>query len=367
MACPTISSSSKQQRTIWMWKSNADPWENIETEGWKRYEDIENCMIESAFEQKKNQVELDDFWIDLKHQVQINKQDSNKQTPIKRVTNMSDDKYVRERFTNQQSALTAKSFRGNFMATFLANAGLWDVKISDEWVEKAARGIEAEGEKLGRKTQAERIAIELRKVKGKEEKEILGCCVKLYTIESFLYKLINKIMTEAGIEDVFKGNYAFVSQKDESYARTLGPYCCMLFQYLCHEEAPKQKNVTVFRSGNLTEEMIRDYKKNVGLRVLWEGFSSTTKNKEIALFYDGNTLFQIRIPSNPICQCVEISSLSEYPDEEEILLSPGTGIMIEKVEYDSKIKKHVIHLGAEENWNDLLRRANGIDLTSDDK
>ena len=72
----TSSVQETQQRIIWMWKSNE----------WKRYSDIENRMIELAYQQNRNQVKLDDFSINLKDLVQTSKNDPNKQEPIKRVT-----------------------------------------------------------------------------------------------------------------------------------------------------------------------------------------------------------------------------------------------------------------------------------------
>ena len=77
---------------------------------------------------------------------------------------------------------------------------------------------------------------------------------------------------------------------------------------------------------------------------MWDWLSSTTKNKEIALSSYGNILFQIQIPQNARnCISVAISSLSEYPQEQEVLLD-GAEIQIEKVEYDPEINKHVIEI-----------------------
>ena len=67
------SSKETRQRIVWMWKSNVDPWNNVEPNEWKRYSDIENRMIELAYQQHQNQVELDDFLVDFTRQVQINK------------------------------------------------------------------------------------------------------------------------------------------------------------------------------------------------------------------------------------------------------------------------------------------------------
>ncbi|CAF0955999.1 unnamed protein product [Didymodactylos carnosus] len=338
-----VATSSKLTRpqTVWMWKSN------VETEEWKRYSDVENRIIEQANQQNKNQVELDDLWIDLKHEIQINKQDSNKERPIKRVTNMSNEYVREERFTCEQPILNAKAFSNTSLfwfvscKSFVYAAGLRNVKINDELVEKAACGIEEEGAKVNKKKEAEWIANELRKVKRRGEKEIGECCVKLYTMESFLYKLVNKVMREAQI----KGNGRkpeFVSERDTNYGRTLGPYCWILQTYL--RKSSHEKGTYVYRSANLTNEMIDDYKKHVGRSVSWNSFSSTTKNIAITLNFGGNTLFKIHIPRRTAESNVAISSLSEYPKEEEVLLAAAVEIVIKKVKYDKRINKHVIHL-----------------------
>ena len=374
----STASTSKTERIVWMWKSNA------EADEWKRYSGIENQMIEFAYQQNEKQVELDDFWIDFTGQIQMSKTEANKQESIKRVTELSDG-YVRgERFVLEQPQLTAKSFETGGGA-FLPAAGFYQAKINEELVEKAAAGIEEEGAKLGRRKEAEFIANKLRKVKEKWnkkwtgrkqekcegiwfeerhewdkeirewEKEIRECCVKLYTIESFLYKLVNKVMREAEKRMILDGWFhenstsEFESERDENYGRTLGPYCWILQKYLW--TAPNEKGIVVFRSANLTNEMIDGYKKHVSDQVRWDWFSSTTKNKDIALFYDGNTIFQIHIPpdvAHTETNAVTISSLSEFSTEDEVLLSIGTVIQIKQVQYDTKVNKHVIELEVRE-------------------
>lgn len=341
--------TNTQQQTVWMWKSNVDSWSNIEPDEWKRYSDIENYIIESAYQQNKNEVELDDYCIDIGEQVQIMKQDSNKQRPIKRMT-VKIDEYVRsERFTLQQPQLTNKSFSLKSyiggMSNFLYASGyartehLSDDELED-FVEKAAAGIEEEGTKLGKKTDAQFMANELRQQKGKGKQKIGECCIKLYTMESFLYKLFNQVMREAEVKDNHR--FSFVLDRDKNYGRTLGPYCSLLCIYL--RITPCQKDIVVFRSVILTDEVIDDYTKNVGKTIKWESFSSTTKNKQVALKFDGNTLFQIRIHPGSVYQCVDISSLSRYPHEEEVLLSPGIDINIDRVKFEQKINKYIIYM-----------------------
>ena len=367
----------RKQRIIWMWRLD------VEADEWQRYSDIENQMIELAYQQNENPVELDDFWIDFTQQIRISKKDSDNQKHIKRVTNMSDE-YVREgRFVLEHPQLTTKSFETGGGA-FLPATGVYMADINEELVENAVQGIEEVGAKLGKRKQAEFLANKLRKVKEKWnkqwsgrkpekcspiwskarlkmecsnqekyewEKEVGECCATLYTIDSFFYKLVNQVMREAEKSIVLDGWFhensrsKFASERDKNYGRILGPYCWILQKYLW--TVPNEKDIIVFRSANLTNEMINDYKKHIGRRVRWDWLSSTTKKKEVALFYDGNTLFQIHIPpsvSSSATNAVSISSLSAFPIEDEVLLSIGTNIEITQVAYDSKVKKHVIDL-----------------------
>ncbi|CAF0981891.1 unnamed protein product [Didymodactylos carnosus] len=346
-------SSKAQQRFVWVWKSNVDPWSNVEPDEWKRYSDIANYMIESAYKQKQSQVELNDVWINFNFEVQINKQDSNRQRPIKRIT--QGEEYIRqERYTLEEPQLTPKSFSStdSSWCKFLQAAGYFDTDISaNALAEKAAAGIVEEGTKLGEKTDAEAMADALKKAKRKGIEEIRVCCARLYTMNSFLYKLINKVMRNA---EVRYGR--FVHESDKNYARTLGPYCYLLWRYLYAKN--RETGIVVFRCAELTKEMIDDYKKHQGQRVSWDAFTSTTKKKQIAINFDKNTLFHIFInnerdslggpfyhPRWPV-RAVDISSLSEYPYEEEVLLAAGTQMEINSIEYDRKINKYCIALTA---------------------
>jgi hypothetical protein len=65
------------------------------------------------------------------------------------------------------------------------------------------------------------LANRLESVKNKSEKEILECAVYIYTMETFLYTLIN----------------ASLRNEDWSKIDTLGPFCFLLQCYLLHWKA----------------------------------------------------------------------------------------------------------------------------------
>ncbi|CAF1240095.1 unnamed protein product [Rotaria sp. Silwood1] len=64
----------------------------------------------------------------------------------------------------------------------------------------------------------------------------------------------------------------------------------------------------------------------------------------MALLYDGNTIFHIHVPTNPDGCLADISSLSQFPEEEEVLLGVQTFLMVKKVEHDQILNKYIIHL-----------------------
>ncbi|CAF1281963.1 unnamed protein product [Didymodactylos carnosus] len=152
---------------------------------------IKNEIIEHAYQEgKMKQIQIDnENIIDFEKYLQVNIKNPYKQKSIKRVT-----------------------------------------KIDNSQFNKAVMGI-LEGEKLNKLHKAKWIANELKKVKEKDEKEIGKCCIRLYTMKSFLYKLLNRVMREADYISS-NGYLMFVSERDKIYGRTFGPFCLLLYRYL---------------------------------------------------------------------------------------------------------------------------------------
>jgi hypothetical protein len=87
-------------------------------------------------------------------------------------------------------------------------------------VEKAALGITEEGKKIGKQSDAEKIAKTLLEQKQLGMKEVWKCCANLYTSNSFLYKILNEVMRLIGSEEH--------EQIWRSKVRTLGPFSLLL-------------------------------------------------------------------------------------------------------------------------------------------
>jgi hypothetical protein len=174
--------------------------------------------------------------------------------------------------------------------------------------------------------QARLIANQLSNCKNNSEHEILEQDVRLYTAETFLYKLVNSTLRN---EDMTKID-------------TLGVYCFILQGHLWSPEK-NEEDITVYRGTNINEQMIEQYKLAVGSNIRYLAFTSTSKKRQVAEMYtNGNALFIVKLNNSGFLR--DISSLSFYPDEEEILLNAGHPLKVIQVEHDLQMNKYLIYL-----------------------
>ncbi|CAF1219556.1 unnamed protein product [Didymodactylos carnosus] len=161
---------------------------------------------------------------------------------------------------------------------------------------------------------------------GTTQDEICACAVRLYSAESFLYKLVNNTLRN----------------DDMSKVDTLGPFCCLLRNHLV--SYTDAEALTVYRGVFLTDEMIKEYKEAIDQHIKLLSFTSTSRDRCIAEKF-GNTLFIIKLKAGRGRYEKDISSLSQYPHEQEVLLTAGERtILVEKVEFDSTSEKHLIYM-----------------------
>lgn len=152
----------------------------------------------------------------------------------------------------------------------------------------------------------------------------LKCAARLYSLETFLYKLVNSTLRN----------------NDRSKANTLGPFCYLLQLY--SQSTEHLFDMILYRGMSLTDEMIEDYKKAVGTKIQWLAFTSTSKVRAVAELY-GNTLFIIRlVPIVPIG--ANLSSVSYFPAELEVLLPAGQVFLVEKMNVDPNNGKYCIYM-----------------------
>jgi hypothetical protein len=347
----------------WYFNSSANPWSD--KEDWMKYSDIVNEIIEDAFNEKKFSVEIDgDYVVNFQYQVQYKKCDRNRQQPIKRLEINNDRSDVRlreERFSSPITLISALSIEEEEEEEEENDNAFCDPRIVQDIpyaychfeilghsksvsdvVEEAAKGILIEATILNKEKEAQWLSEQLLRVKHfgdnlkavqfvKIPSEIGKTCVHLYSRDSFLFKQINHVL---------QNSYNITCEQ----VKTLGPFCFLLQRYL---KLNSSENLIVYRGLTLTDAQRQDYMKG---EFTFTAFTSTSKNRDVAEFYNGNTLLIIDLAvksrwfdGNVHCG-VDITSLSQFHQEEEVLIYPSAVFYFVKYEYDSIKKKHIIYL-----------------------
>lgn len=152
------------------------------------------------------------------------------------------------------------------------------------------------------------------------------CAVKLYTKETFLYKVLN----------------AALRNDDMSKTETLGPLCFLINSYVSGRTNLTEEQF-IYRGMGLEDEMLIEYSAAVGEEIDWPAFTSTTKDRAVAELF-GNTLCIITLRRGLFVHGRDISHLSAIEGEDEFLLSVGFVLQVERVEIDPNKQKHKIYL-----------------------
>jgi hypothetical protein len=203
-------------------------------------------------------------------------------------------------------------------------------------------GIKNLGVLLNQENQANEITrIIMKDIDKVQDVEILlNRVIYTYTMESFLYKVLNKSLRE----------------NDLTYIDNLGPFGFLVYEFIRYKqmysvlELINDKSVehidTVWRSLNIPEEMLSLYHPKICTYLIWYSFTSTSRDektaKDICLKSKHNTLFKILIEKNIFCQTVNIRELSCFKKEDEILLQVAS--VLEIVDHKIENGIHVITL-----------------------
>ncbi|CAF3733289.1 unnamed protein product [Rotaria socialis] len=305
MARSPISTSLWNSKVIWFWQSNSNRFDENEDKEWKLYSDFENKFIENSYQNQEKEVELNNYKIDFKRNIQFDKQDRYKQRPVKRqIIDISN--YVRqERFCFPEEPL--KSFANHeeganfYTLWFITHYEIADTGYKNLYpiAELAAQGILIEGKLLNEEFDAQQMADELKCCKGDEE--IKRCAARLYSAESFLYKLLNQTLRNEDMKQI------------------------------------------VYRGANLTDGILEEYKNAIDTAIQWLSFTSTSKVRQVSENC-GNTLFIIRLHEKSLQSQFDLSSVSYYPEEQEVLLPISYNFHVDKIEHDSTSGKYLIYM-----------------------
>jgi hypothetical protein len=349
------------RRVEWMWQSNENPFDMSQEEAqWTPYSDIENLVIEHAYQQKRAEVLLAEYHIKFAFLLQMSNSDEKRQRPVKRVTLLggNERRLRKERFL-AEPLLPSKAFSDTFCTCAFIDAAYghfkyWDERNLEEYgadirpclVEKAAQGLIIEGKLLGKEWEGKQMAELLLSYKDSPLEEVAQMCAYIYSLDSFVWRKLNEIMRltqEEHYESFWR-----------SKVPTLGLFACLL-RDLGGPPDDEDSLITVYRGCSLTEQAIVDWKRireeheKKGQTVTYSffpyasflAFTSTSRNREKAEFMGGNVLFVIEIYT--LDDGTDISPYSQY-DEEEFLLGPVFQFRVACCEYDDKTHKWIIRL-----------------------
>ncbi|CAF4332092.1 unnamed protein product, partial [Rotaria magnacalcarata] len=284
--------------------SNPNPFDENEDKEWKRYPDFENKFIENSYQNQEKEVELNNYKIDFTRNIQFDKQYRYKQRPVKRqIIDISN--YVRqERFCFPEEPLKSFANHGKeadlYTSWFIKYYEIADTGYKNLYpiAEFAAQGILIEGKLLNQEFDAHQTGDELKCCKSDEE--IKRCAARLYSVESFLYKLLNQTLINEGMSKI----------------ETLGPLCHLLNANMYCDVSDKEQ--IVYRGANLTDGILEEYKNAIHTTIQWLSFTSTSKVRQVSENF-GNTLFIIRLHEKSVQSQFDLSSVSYYPEEQEVL------------------------------------------------
>jgi hypothetical protein len=329
---------TKDEIVFWYYKSNVRPWSEtasndlIEAE-WTKYRDIEIDIIEEAYQQGKPDAILDRYSIDLINFIQVRLDDNQKQRPIKREIGQNRKECLRENRFYYKSAVvsttpgSSSSSYGAFdswcpflKAWFETSKGRRAWLQLSSCIEASAQGIIQEAREHGRNAEAAYMAEKIRQCSGRSRREATELCMRLYTKDSFLYDALNKALRQC----------------DLAKLDTLGPIAFLISNY---SHAGNEFVGTVYRGVEFAHSENEAYKQAIGRWKSWPAYTSTSKNRALAEMY-GHTLFIIEITDIKLSapRSFDISNLSYYPAEEEVLLPPGMSFRIIDVEQTSEEK-----------------------------
>ena len=191
-------------------------------------------------------------------------------------------------------------------------------------------GIENLGFLLNKEKDAEKIINMLGKDLDKinHEEKLLERVISVYTMETFLYKIVNKSLRE----------------NDLSYIDHIGPFCYLIYEFIRFKqmnmlfenslkpkeefESAKNKSYSLWRTVDLQPEIIDLYDKNKVPLFIWYSFTSTTRKKEVAENFcvkaKMNTIFEIVVENTIFTQSIDIKEFSNFKNEDENILQAAS-------------------------------------------
>lgn len=155
--------------------------------------------------------------------------------------------------------------------------------------------------------------------------------VRAYTAETDFYKILNRTLAEQ------------IHAEGRMRMSNSPPWFVVLPRALFHRCARRQYSWagTTYRGMQMTADDLHRY--TVGQRIISKAFLSTSKSRQVAERFLGATssagallvICSYTITTDDIA--LDIETISEYPDEQEVLLLPGMGFEVTHIQSNGRL------------------------------
>jgi hypothetical protein len=368
-----ISKASAPEEYIWVYQTRGDPWDATQIAEWTPYSDDISSAIEKAYKRDAEEIFINEMYrIDLKHFVQQHIDDRNRQRPIQRQQRLPLPILSAEEARNECRRRDRLSFPLGLVScrNISVDTNNHGSPFITDWLLKFTKGklnvtfdsifsVFVQGLKHEGRTESENVVREivqcLNVVKdetfGKKDKKriqkLQDCCVKLYTKDCYIYRVVNTALRD----------------DDRTKLDTLGPYCYLVYNsigrhlkdYLSIRHRLRQavhptesQFMIVYRGDHVSREIIEEYRqaaRDNNKYFKWLSFVSTSLSREVAESFGCNVLYIIelqRYVTND--QFTNLKNNSSFEDEEEILLRPGMRFRVNKAEFDDETGRQLVYI-----------------------
>ncbi len=370
-----ILKASDQDEFFWICQTNTDPWNTTQIPEWTPYPDDVSSAIEKAFRRGSTQIFIDEIYrIDLEHFVQEHIDNPNRQRPIRRrqrsslnSSTSSDEEAERESWRRERlsfplglvsagSTATDTNYHGlPFVTDWLLAFTKGKMNVTfDSIFPVLVQGLEQEGQIESTTVTREIVDIlnevKVKNLKKKEKKkmeDLQACCVKLYTKDCYIYRVVNTALRD----------------DDRTKLNTLGPYCYLIYNYIGQHpndylsiryrlrealHPTESRSMIVYRGDHISRETIEEYRQAAGddtKYFKWLPFVSTSLDRDVAESFGSNVLYIIELQrylSND--QFANLKTNTYKKSEEEILLRPGVRFRVDKVKFDDETGRQLVYI-----------------------
>ena len=364
----------------WQWKSNPDPWSKTEEPQWESYSPEHNYLLEKASYEKKNIVDLGNYVISIQHMLQTKKGNITSQRSIRRKVydeeeeeeeeevNLRSERYfetelpksINKVFGNLRHFISFFSRRNpeilGFTKQFQEFERTNDLEglnkticpqliccleeellkpIEDQLKDHSVSVIQKKSKQKSKERHEKLISLFKKNFASFEE--FYGLILKSYTMNTGLYMSLNKYL------------------RNESWGAidSLLPYavclCKAFFSLKVSQKDEKKSSIILYRGTGLDELALSSYHCQKASRFFsWNSVTSTSTNRKMAerfMYASAKieqkkypVLFVIEIPlvdfESEYLKWIDIRQYSAIPNEDEVILAPGSVFEIEQISID---------------------------------